>query len=77
MVKKHVQLLESLLEEKKTRVHSYSLRALARDLNVSQPLLTKILRGERKLSPRLALKIGRKLGLDKDKLYELLLSTIE
>jgi DNA-binding transcriptional regulator YhcF (GntR family) len=45
------------------RNSSYSLRAYAKSLAVDQSLLSKILRGQRKISPANAQILGRSLGL--------------
>jgi plasmid maintenance system antidote protein VapI len=77
MENKSVLLLNLLLNEKKQKNPLYSLTALARDLEVSQPQLTRILKGKRRLSPKIALRLGKMLNLRNDTLLDLLISVIE
>ena len=49
--------------EKRTRNPRYSLRAYAKSLQIGPAALSEILRGKRKISPKMALKVGSKLNL--------------
>jgi plasmid maintenance system antidote protein VapI len=69
-------IIQGILLDKKSKNSRYSLKALSRDLKISQPQLSKIIRGNRRLSPQLAYKIGLYLKLDKEKLLELLIPTL-
>lgn len=51
--------LKELLEEKKKANSRYSLRALARDLDIDQSNLSKILNGKRKPSPQQMMKLEK------------------
>lgn len=60
-------LMSALIDEfkkRKTKNEKYSLRALARDLGVSKTTLSEVLRGQREISPDVALKITRHLEGD-------------
>lgn len=65
------------LAEKKAKNPSYSLSAMARDLNLSQPHLSKIMSGERRLTPERAYKIGKFLKLNEKQFFSLIISTLE
>lgn len=69
-------VLLKLLEDKKSLNSRYSLKALGRDLKVSQPQLTKIINGERRLTPQVAVKIGRHMKMEDADLLQFILSTI-
>ena len=49
---------------------SYSLRAFARSLGVDQSLLSKILRGKRAITQKLALTICSTLGIESEKVKQ-------
>jgi len=70
-------LLNTLLQHRQQNNTLYSLSAMARDLGISQPQLSRILQKKRRLSPSSALKLGKLLKLDQKQLLELLVSTIE
>ena len=59
------------------RNESYSLRAYAKYLNVDHSLLTKIFRGQRALSPKMAFQVGEKIGLTSTKIRELIDTTAQ
>lgn len=50
--------------EKKKKVHGYSLRALARDLGVSAPFLSNVLKGKKRLPKKLIEPVIRILDID-------------
>lgn len=58
----YTDILKSTLEERKLYNSAYSLRALARDLNMESANLSKILSGQKGLSEEKALIICEKLG---------------
>jgi len=70
------EVILKLLEDKKANNSRYSLKALGRDLKVSQPQLTKIINGERRLTPQVAVKIGRHMKMEDAELLKFILSTI-
>lgn len=60
--------LRACLGEKKEQNPSFSLRAWARQLGFSNPaILSRVLRGDRLLTPRLASQLAEKLKLDGDR----------
>jgi plasmid maintenance system antidote protein VapI len=71
------EVIRKLLESKKFLNSRYSLKALGRDLKVSQPQLTKIISGERTLTPQVAVKIGRHIKMEDGELLKFILSTID
>ena len=60
------QALEELLDSKKKSNRRYSLRALARDLDLDQSNLSKIIKGKRKATPTQILKISKTLKLSNE-----------
>lgn len=70
------ELIQQILNEKKAKNQMYSLRALSRNLNISQTQLSHILQGKRKLSPHHALKIGEYMNLDDLALLQFIKSTL-
>lgn len=56
--------LRAVLVEKISRNPSYSLRAMAKNLDVSPSTLSEMIRGKRNLSVERAMQIAAKLGLD-------------
>lgn len=70
-------LLNTLLKQRQDKNPQYSLTALARDLGISQPQLSRILKGDRRLTPASALKLGQQLQLNSEELLELLVSSID
>lgn len=57
------EILRSKFQEKTDRNRRYSLRAFAKDLGVSAPLLSQVLGGKRGLSETMARDVARKLKL--------------
>lgn len=70
------ELIQRILSEKKLKNPAYSLRALSRDLEISQTHLSHLLMGKRKLSPHHALKIGEYLQYDDMQLLSFIRTTI-
>jgi uncharacterized protein (TIGR02147 family) len=61
-------ILNNLLVERKEKNSNYSLRALARDLELNQGVLSQIIKGARQLAPEKAIEMVEKLNLnEKDK----------
>jgi len=58
------EIIKTLLSEKVARNPSYSLRALARKLGVSHTYLVLIMKGKRKISSKLAVRLGEAMGID-------------
>lgn len=71
-----IDLIETSLNQVKKRNTAYSARALARDLNISQSLMIKIINGKRKVTPGVGLRIALHLGLPHEKTIELMVSTL-
>lgn len=60
------QYLSNEFERRKARNASYSLRAFARDLNVSASRISEAMSGKRGISIRLAEQLIEKIGLEED-----------
>jgi plasmid maintenance system antidote protein VapI len=58
------QELIQLLEERVRKNSNYSLRALSRDMSVDAGDLSRIINGKKKITARIAYKIGVLLELD-------------
>lgn len=69
--------LQNLLQEKQQANPSYSLRAMARDIGIPQPILSLFLSKKRQLSPYLAYKIGQYFKMEEMQIYYLILSTFK
>lgn len=61
------ELLRKSFEERHSRNPSYSMRAFARDLELTSPRLSDIFQGRQGLSRSVALKIVERLGYDEHK----------
>ena len=70
-------LLRDILERKKAKNSSYSVSALARDLGVSQSLLSRVMSGKRKLTLAQAQKIVLIIGLSKSDERKLIEATLK
>lgn len=57
-----VQKLKDIFEERKEKNKRYSLRAFARDLNIEASLLSKMFRGQYKLTSKMIIRLGQTLG---------------
>jgi plasmid maintenance system antidote protein VapI len=71
-----LRILTDAFEEKRSRNSSYSLRAFARDLEISVSHLSAIMSGQKKLSAQQAGKIAIKLQLAPELFIELVTSTL-
>lgn len=71
------EILKLALLRRKRKNPSYSLTSFARDLKVAQPHLSKILSGQRRLTPDKAYYFGRRLDLNEEDLLEFIVSAIE
>jgi uncharacterized protein (TIGR02147 family) len=60
------EFLKNELDSRKTANSSYSLRAFARDLELTPPVLSSILNGKKGISTERAKKIAQKLKLNKN-----------
>ena len=59
-----VQHIVDEFQKRKMANPTYSLRAFSRDIGVDQSLMTKILKGKRKVSAELACKLSGLLNID-------------
>ena len=59
-----VQHIVDEFQKRKSVNPTYSLRAFSRDIGVDQSLMTKILKGKRKVSAELACKLSGLLNID-------------
>lgn len=58
-----VESVQSEFEKRKVLNDRYSLRAFARDVKVEASLLSKILRGQYRLTPQMVIRIGTSIGM--------------
>lgn len=65
--------LKLALEKRKEKNTSYSSRAFARDINISQTLISLILNGQRPLTKKVALKILPGLGFNPEETSQFML----
>ncbi len=65
-MKEAKHILAEILSERSTANPSYSLRAFARDLQVSPQQLSNVMNGHRGLGPVMAEKVVQRLGLDRN-----------
>jgi uncharacterized protein (TIGR02147 family) len=70
------EFLRRIYIQRRTRNPAYSTRAYARDLGMSQALLSLVLNGRRPLSPKQAAKTSVLLGLPREEAESLLRSTL-
>lgn len=71
-----INLIEDSFNQKRGNNSAYSYRAFARDLAVSQSLLSKVLTGKRKVTPEIGLRLALGLRLSDTKTVQLLISTL-
>lgn len=69
--------LNTLMKSRQARNPRYSLGALARDLEISQSHLSRILLNQRRITPATALKLVLQLNLEREELLNLLIDAIE
>lgn len=60
--------LKALLDGRRARNRNYSLRALARDLDVDNSYLAQILNGKKSMTPKIAYKLAIAMKLEGDDL---------
>lgn len=70
-------LITKILNEKKSRNGSYSLRALARDLRLDVAQVQRILTHQKKPGPVVAFRVAQYLNLDKQEFIRLIESTLK
>lgn len=73
----NLDFLKMLLDKKRLRNPSYSLRAFSRDLGISSGQLNKIMNGRKILSVELACQIGLKLKMPPTALLRLVMVAVE
>lgn len=71
------RILEKRYLESKAKSPHYSLRAMAKRLGISSGALSEILKGKRKVSPKLTAKLAEKLALSPSERRELGLKGVE
>ena len=59
-----LNVLETTLQKRQLANRAYSRRAFARDVGVSHTVLSRVMRGDRRLTPRTIRRIGGRLRLD-------------
>ncbi len=69
--------LQDLLQKRKQKNPGYSARALARDLEIDPGDLANILNGKKKITTKVAYKIGIHLGLKDAALLDFILPTLK
>lgn len=70
------QMINDVFNQRKARNPRYSYRAYARDMGVSQSLLSKVLVGKRKVTPEFALRLGMGMNLPDSELIKLVISVL-
>jgi len=70
-------LLEAKFIERKRRNPQYSIRSFARDINVHQSTLTRVLTGKRKVTNKFVQKVAPSLNLSSEELSQVLLDARE
>lgn len=73
----YIKSLKDLLNSRRIRNPSYSLRALSRDIGVDHAYLAHILNGNKQVTPKVAYKLAKTLGLEGEQLLEFILPTIQ
>lgn len=73
----YVQAIRNALENKQQKLRAYSLRAFARDLNLSPGYLCSILSQKKMMSPHSAAKVVQKLNLPSDDVAKFMQSATE
>jgi hypothetical protein len=68
--------LQILLQDKKSKNHSYSLRALARDLKINQAHLCRVMNKKLNPTPLIAYKLGTYQNFSSDKILKMIESTL-
>ncbi len=71
-----LKALRSELEKLKSKNPSYSIRAFARDLEISHSFLNKVLNKKSSATPRLAYRLGQYTNRSESEILELIVSTI-
>jgi plasmid maintenance system antidote protein VapI len=70
-------LINKILAEKKSKNNSYSLRALARDLEIDAGQLHRVVTSKMAPSPKVAFQVGKYLNLSSDELLRLIEVTLK
>ena len=73
----HIRILKDELESRLAKNGRYSLRAFAYNLNMHPSALSRVLSGKAELSPKSALAVSKKLGLDGERTRLFLQSLVE
>ena len=73
----HIRILKDELETRLAKNKRYSLRAFAYNLNMHPSALSRVLSGKADLSPKSALAVSKKLGLDGERTRLFLQSLVE
>ncbi len=73
----YISQLNEILLKKKTANPHYSTRALARDIEMDAGDLSNILKGKKRVTPKLAYKIGLYLGLEGASLLSFMLPALK
>lgn len=71
-----INLIEEAFQKKRGSNKAYSYRAFARDIAVSQSLLSKVLAGKNKVTPEIGLRLALGLKLPSHQIVELLIQTL-
>jgi plasmid maintenance system antidote protein VapI len=73
----YIEDLQAIFDERRLRNKNYSLRALARDLGVDPSDLVNILNNKKRVTPRVAYRIGLLLDLKEAQLLDYILPTLK
>jgi plasmid maintenance system antidote protein VapI len=66
------KILQAELKRRSQRGHSYSMRAFARSLSIDQALLSRLIKGERRITPKMIVRLGQALNLSGEQLKKTL-----
>ena len=73
----YIEDLQAIFDERRLRNNSYSLRALARDLDIDPSDLVNILKNNKRVTPRVAYRLGILLGHKEAQLLNYILPTLK
>lgn len=71
------RVINLVLSERKLKNHSYSLRALARDLSLDPGQLQRIISSKMAPTPLVAYRVGKHLNYNSDDVLKLIESTLD
>jgi plasmid maintenance system antidote protein VapI len=73
----YIENLKKILEDKRSVNSRYSIRALARDLKIDPSDLINVMNAKKRVTARIAFKIGSKLNLEGEALLNYIKPTLQ